>query len=116
MLYASMLDCQVLDGMFATDLGSLYTLSGILVIAASLLFVLRRRAGAAVLLIVAVSGGSAIAWDRWSQRSGDQVHLTALLTPAAPTAGELVTLGTHLPLLVVGLILLGVFVGPTRGS
>ena len=54
------------------------------------------------------SGGSAVAWDRWSERTGEQVHLTAFLDPAAPTAGEVTMVVTHLPLLIVGLVLLAV--------
>ena len=92
--------------MFSVDVSSLYTLSGLLVIAAALSYVLDRPLAAATLLIIAGSGGTAVAWDRWSERTGDQVHLTALLSPTEPTMGEVTTLATHFPLLVLGLLLL----------
>lgn len=92
--------------MFAVDISSLYTFSGILVILSAFFYVVRQPIASAVLLIIAGSGGSAVAWDRWSERSGEQVHLTAFVEPVLPTAGELTTLLTHFPLLVIGLVFL----------
>ena len=70
------------------------------------MYALGRPAAAATLLIIAGSGGSAVAWDRWSERTGEQVHLTAFFNPTAPSAGEVTMLITHLPMLVLGLGLL----------
>jgi hypothetical protein len=94
--------------MLGLDWSSLYTFSGLLFIGAALMYVLNRQVFAAVLLIVAGAGGTAVAWDRWSERTGEQVHLTAFLNPAAPSAGEVTMIITHLPLLIVGLVLLAV--------
>ena len=91
---------------FGADLSSLYTFSGLLVVGSALLYVLGRQISAATLLIIAGSGGSAVAWDRWSERTGEQVHLTAFLNPASPSAGEITMIVTHLPLLLLGLALL----------
>ena len=81
-----------------------------------MLYVVGRPVLAATLLVIAGSGGSAVAWDRWSERTGEQVHLTALISPAAPTVGEVTTLAMHFPLLVVGLLLLALSVRQTRGG
>jgi hypothetical protein len=94
--------------MVGLDFSSLYTFSGLLLIGGALMYVLDRPIAAAILLIIAGSGGSAVAWDRWSARIGEQVHLTAFLSPAAPSAGEMTMIITHVPLLMVGLILLAV--------
>ena len=92
--------------MLGLDWSSLYTFSGLLFIGAALMYVLDRPVAAAILLIIAGSGGSAVAWDRWSARTGEQVHLTAFLNPASPSAGEITMIVTHVPLLVLGLALL----------
>ena len=94
--------------MVGLDWSSLYTFSGLLFIGGALMYALDRPIAAAILLIIAGSGGLAVAWDRWSERTGEQVHLTAFLSPAAPSAGEVTMLITHVPLLIVGLILLAV--------
>ncbi|MEX0786532.1 MAG: hypothetical protein WD939_07845 [Dehalococcoidia bacterium] len=65
---------------------------------------------ASALLIIAGTGGAAVAWDRWSARTGEQVHLTAFFSPVAPSAGELTMLVTHVPMLILGLVLLAVAV------
>lgn len=96
------------------DASSLYTLSGLFFIGAALAFVLDRHVLAAVLLIMAGSGGFAVAWDRWSERTGEQVHLTALLSPTAPTADEATLFATHVPLLLIGLVLLALSVRPSE--
>ncbi len=92
--------------MLDLDWSSLYTFSGLLFVGGALLYSLGRPAAAATLLIIAGSGGSAVAWDRWSERTGEQVHLTAFLSPTAPSAGEITMIVTHLPLLIIGLVLL----------
>ena len=92
--------------MLGLDWSSLYTFSGLLFIGGALMYALGRPAAAATLLIIAGSGGSAVAWDRWSDRTGEQVHLTAFLNPTSPSAGEITMIVTHVPLLVLGLALL----------
>lgn len=102
--------------MFGVDVSGLYTFSGLLVIAATVAYVFNRPVWAAALLIVAGAGGSAVAWDRWSERTGEQVHLSAFINLTAPTAGEITTLAMHFPLLVAGLVLLAVSVRQARGG
>lgn len=88
------------------DISPLYTFSGILAIVAAISYVVNRLLLASVLLLSAGAGGMAVAWDRWSQRTGEQVHLTAFTNPVAPSLGEVVMFTTHFPMLLVGLVLL----------
>lgn len=92
------------------DASSLFTLSGLLFIGAAAAYAAERPIVAAALLIMAGAGGSAVAWERWSARTGEQVHLTAFFSPVAPSAAELTMLATHVPMLIIGLALLAVSV------
>jgi hypothetical protein len=85
------------------DINSLTTFSGLLAFFATLGLLHRRFTPAAILLVIAGAGGTAIAWDRWSLRAGDDVHVTALISGRAPTASEAAMFITHLPLLAIGL-------------
>lgn len=92
--------------MLGVDLASLYTISGALTVGAAVLHYLNRSLAGAVLLIMAGAGGSAVAWDRWSARTGEQVHLTAFLNITGPSPDEVAMLVTHVPLLALGLVAL----------
>ena len=87
---------------------SLTTFSGLVVCLATIALLYRHFTLGAVMLIMDGTGGTAIFWDRWSQRAGHQVHIGALLSAVPPTGSEIAMLVTHLPLAVVGLIILGV--------
>lgn len=100
--------------MIGFDISGLYTLSGLLFVGGALMYVLEHRVLAATMLVVAGAGGCGGAWDRWSARTGEHVHLTAFFSPVAPSAGELTMLATHVPMLVTGLVLLALATRRTR--
>ncbi len=85
---------------------SLTTFSGLVVCFATIALLYRKFTLGAVMLIMDGTGGTAIFWDRWSQRGGNQVHLNALFSAVPPTRSELAMLVTHLPLAVLGLVVL----------
>jgi hypothetical protein len=89
------------------DLNSLTTLSGVVVCLSTIVLFYRLFTVGAVMLIMDGAGGTAIFWDRWSARAGEQVHVTALASPVPPTSSELAMLLTHLPLAILGLCILG---------
>jgi hypothetical protein len=55
------------------NLESLTTFSGLVVALAAVVVFYRLYTVAAVMLIMDGAGGTAIFWDRWSQRAGHQV-------------------------------------------
>jgi hypothetical protein len=79
-----------------------YTLSGIFVCAALVALMNARPLPAAMLLTIAGAGGLGVFWERWSQRTGDDVHVAALLHPVAPTAAQWALLTSHGALLLAG--------------
>jgi hypothetical protein len=68
----------------------------------------RRFAPAAVLFIIDGAAGVGIFWDRWSREAGHHVQISTLFAGVAPGGDDLALLATHLPLLLVGLAILGV--------
>ena len=90
------------------NFASLTTFSGLVVCLATIALLYRHFTVGAVMLIMDGAGGTAIFWDRWSQRAGNQVHIDSLLSAVPPTGSEVAMLVTHLPLAVVGLVILGV--------
>lgn len=90
------------------DVNSLTTFSGLVVCLATIVFFYRLFTVAAVMLIMDGAGGTAIFWDRWSERAGHQVHLSALSDAVPPTGSEAAMLVTHLPLAILGLTLLAI--------
>jgi hypothetical protein len=90
------------------NLYSLTTFSGLVVCIATIALLYRYYTIAAVLFIMDGAGGTAIFWDRWSQRAGNQVHIDSIFSPVAPTSSEWAMLVTHLPLAILGLAVLGV--------
>lgn len=87
------------------NFGSLTTFSGLVVCLATMALLYRQFTLAALMLIMDGTGGTAIFWDRWSERAGHQVHLSALTSGVPPTHSEIAMLATHLPLVAVGLII-----------
>jgi hypothetical protein len=92
------------------NLNSLTTFSGLFAFFAVMALMYGRFTIASVLLMIGGSGGLAITWDRWSARAGDQVHVTAFLDGPKPSGDELWMIGTHGPMLVLGLTLLSLIV------
>jgi hypothetical protein len=88
------------------DLGSFYTFSGLFVFGALVAILNRWLTAGGLLLTIAGAGGIGIFWERWSQLAGDNVHITAFLTPVAPTEAQFRLLITHLAMLVAGVILI----------
>ncbi len=88
------------------DLHSFYTFSGLFAFGAVLALLYRCFTAAGLLLTTAGAGGVGIFWERWSRLAGDNVHVTALVSPAWPTTAQWELLGTHLPLLVCGVIII----------
>jgi hypothetical protein len=62
------------------NLASITTFSGLLTFFGTLALLWGRPTPASVLYIIAGAGGAAVFWDRWSQRAGDQMHVTAFLS------------------------------------
>ena len=85
---------------------SFYTFSGLFLCGALVALANGWLTAAGVLLTVAGSAGVGIFWERWSLLAGDDVHVTALWTPVMPTRGQIELLGTHLPMLVIGVAIL----------
>ena len=90
------------------NLYSLTTFSGLVVAFSVIVIFYRWYMLGAVFLIMDGAGGTAIFWDRWSARAGNQVHIDAMFSGVPPTSSELAMLYTHLPLAVIGLIMIGV--------
>lgn len=90
------------------NLYSLTTFSGVVVCLATIVLLYRLFTIAAVMLIMDGAGGTAIFWDRWSERAGHQVHFSALMHAEPPTGAEVAMLVTHLPLAVLGLMILAI--------
>lgn len=86
------------------DFGYFSTFSGILVFLAVFAAMHRRGTVSGLLLTVAGAGGVGVFWERWSRLTGDDVHVTALLHPVAPTFGEAALLVTHTALLAAGIV------------
>ncbi len=95
-----------LDNGAMIDIGSLTTFSGLMAFAATLAVFSRRRLLAGTLLVMAGTAGIAIVWDRWSLRTGDHFDITALLSPSQLNAEDTQMLITHIPLLIIGVVLL----------
>ena len=87
------------------SIDSLATVSGLLTFFGTAALLYKRFTPAALLFIIDGSAGTAIFWDRWSRETGHHVQVSALFSGVAPTAGEWALLATHLPLLVVGLMI-----------
>jgi hypothetical protein len=87
---------------------SLTTFSGLVVCLATIALLYRHFTIGAVMLIMDGAGGTALFWDRWSARAGNQVHIDSLFSAVPPTSSEVAMLVTHLPLAVVGLTIIGV--------
>jgi surfactin synthase thioesterase subunit len=60
----------------------------------------------ALLFVMDGTGGTAVVWDRWSQRAGDQLHVTAVGSPVHLTGPEVAMLVTHAPLAILGLTII----------
>jgi hypothetical protein len=88
------------------DINSLTTFSGVLSFLAVLALLWRRWGLSGTLFTIAGSAGVAIAWDRWSQRAGDQVHFGALFSGTPLKGSEIAMITSHGPLLIIGLALL----------
>ncbi|MEX0800962.1 MAG: hypothetical protein WD379_07095 [Dehalococcoidia bacterium] len=84
------------------DIGSLTTFSGLMAFFGTLCLLSRQFTGAGLLLLISGAAGTGIFWDRWSERAGDQVHVTALFAGHPPSPDETAMLATHLPLLILG--------------
>ncbi len=85
---------------------SLTTFSGLMVFFATLLLASRHFFPASVLMIADGAAGMGIFWDRWSERSGHQTQVAAIISPAPLSSHDLQLLATHLPLLLLGLVIL----------
>jgi hypothetical protein len=94
--------------MLVPSFESLTTFSGIFVFCATLALWHRRYTVGATLLIIAGAGGVGIFWDRWSRDAGPHVQVQALFSSDAPSGEQLILLGTHFPLLVLGLVILAI--------
>lgn len=92
------------------DLHSLATFSGLMTFAGVLAFLSKRLIAAATLFIIVGSAGTAIFWDRWSERAGAQVDVNALWMAPVPSGAEMAMLLTHSPLLLAGLLILAMTV------
>jgi hypothetical protein len=90
------------------NLASLTTFSGLVVCIATIAIIYKHFLIGSLLFIMDGTGGTAIFWDRWSVRAGSQVHIDAIFSPVPPTSSEAAMLITHLPLVVIGLIILAV--------
>jgi hypothetical protein len=55
-----------------------------------------------------------IVWDQWSERTGHHMEIWAVLDPVPLTEREVFLLATHLPLLILGVILLSNDTGKVR--
>lgn len=93
-------------GRAVLDFTSFYTLSAIFLAGALAAIMNARPTVAAVLLMVTGSGGLGIFWERWSRRAGDDVHVTAILHPVAPTAAQWGLLISHGLILAVGIAMI----------
>jgi hypothetical protein len=90
------------------NFGSLTTFSGLVVCGATMLLLYKQFTLGALLFIMDGTGGTAVVWDRWSQRAGDQLHVTAVGSPVHLTGPETAMLVTHAPLAVLGLAIMAV--------
>lgn len=84
----------------------LYTFSGLLVFVAVVALTNAWYTVAGLLLTIAGAGGLGVFWERWSRMAGDDVHISAFLSPAQPTTGQWQLLTTHAPMLAIGATLL----------
>jgi hypothetical protein len=87
-------------------LDSLATLSGLLTFFGTAALLYKRFTPAAILFVIDGSAGTGIFWDRWSRETGHHVQVSALFSGVAPRTADLELLATHLPLLVIGLVIL----------
>ena len=90
------------------QLSSLATISGLLTFFGTAALLYRRFTLAALLFVIDGSAGTGIFWDRWSREAGHHVQVSALFSGVPPREADWVLLGTHFPLLLAGLAIIGV--------
>lgn len=95
-----------LQGLALGYVNWLLTVSVALTLLSTGALLLRRYIAASIGFLSLGTGAIAIVWDGWSARAGHHMELTALLDPVALSSRDAFLLVTHLPFIVVGVLLM----------
>lgn len=88
------------------SLDSLATLSGLMVFFGTFALLYSRLTAAAALFMIDGAAGVGVFWERWSRETPHHMKVMAIFDGVTPSNAEWALLSTHLPVLLLGLIIL----------